>query len=165
MNRWYAAHTHSQSEETAVSHLSRQGFDVFLPRYRRRVSHARKVTWKRAALFPRYLFVNIDLDAERWRAINSTIGVQHLVLQGEAPAPVAVGVIETIQAHENTDGIVDFSRDLNPGDRVLITEGPFIDQIGVLERLSDKDKVVVLLSLLGRDTMVGMSGTAVQPAA
>ena len=48
----------------------------------------------------------MDVAATRWRAIRSTIGVRHLVCQGDAPTPVPQGVVEDIQAHENQDGLV-----------------------------------------------------------
>ena len=36
--RWYVAQSHVHAESKAASHLCRQGFDVYLPRYRQRVA-------------------------------------------------------------------------------------------------------------------------------
>lgn len=165
MKRWYVAHTHVNAEARAESHLDRQGFEVYVPRFRKRRSHARRVTWAPAPLFPRYIFVAIDLTNERWRAVLSTVGVNHLVMQGEAPAAVPEGVVEALRAHETSDGVVDFSMALKPGESVRITEGPFADRVGMLAALGDNDRVIVLLDVLGRETKVRVPGATLQPAA
>jgi transcriptional antiterminator RfaH len=165
MKRWYAVHTHAKAEATAATHLARQGFDVFVPLCRRRRSHARKIEWVSAPLFPRYVFVAMDLDAERWRAVHSTVGVRHLVCLGEDPAVVPDDVIDALRTLEGGDGLIDFRTRLRPGDSVVVTAGPMMDRIGRLEGLDDKDRVVVLLDLLGRETRVRLAGSQVQPAA
>ncbi len=93
MKHWYAVYTQPRNEERAQEHLARQGFEVFLPRYLKRRSHARRVTVAPAPLFPRYLFVSFDAAQQRWRAIRSTRGVIDLVSNGETPVPVPETVI------------------------------------------------------------------------
>ncbi len=66
--------------------LIRQGFEIYLPRYLKRRRHARKVDVVAAPLFPRYVFINIDMATQRWRPIQSTFGVSHLVMNGDEPA-------------------------------------------------------------------------------
>lgn len=65
MNRWYAVYTKTGAENLAEGHLQRQGFRVYLPRYRKERRHARRITLVKAPLFPRYLFVELDLDRDR----------------------------------------------------------------------------------------------------
>ena len=50
--RWYVAKTQPNAELKARFHLERQGFEVYLPRYMRRVSHARRISWEPRPLFP-----------------------------------------------------------------------------------------------------------------
>ncbi len=66
---WHVVHTHIHAEAKAAAHLTRQGFDVYLPRYLRHRRHARKVETISAPLFPRYCFVHIDRMVQRWRSI------------------------------------------------------------------------------------------------
>jgi transcriptional antiterminator RfaH len=106
MKRWYVAMTHTKSEEVARINLARQGFRAYLPRYLKERRHARKTTEVRAPLFPGYIFVNIDMDAERWRPIRSTIGVRDLISFGELPTAVPAGIVEEIQRREDEAGIV-----------------------------------------------------------
>ena len=71
--RWFVAHTQPNAEAKAAAHLMRQGFGVYVPRYLKRRRHARKIDIVAAPLFPRYLFVAVDLNAQRWRSIWSAV--------------------------------------------------------------------------------------------
>ncbi len=153
---WYVAHTHPRAEARARAHLLRQGFGVYLPQFLKRRRHARRVEEVAAPLFPRYLFVRFDPAKARWRAIRSTVGVQALVCHGETPAPVPEGIVEAIRAREDERGFVRLGAlaQLRPGQKVRIAAGALADQIGLLERLDDRERVSVLLDLLGRRVRV-----------
>ncbi len=155
MKRWFVAHTQARGEERAAGNLERQGFTVFVPRYRRRRRHARRVDTVRAALFPGYVFISFDADRTRWRSINGTFGVRHLVCQGNRPVPLADGIVEEIKAREDEDGLVRL--DPTPfakGQRLRIVDGPFYDTAGLFAELADRERVVILLNLLGRQLRV-----------
>ncbi len=165
MNRWYVVHTHANGERKALFHLRRQGYDAYMPQYARRVSHARRVEWCPRPLFPRYLFVSLDIDVEAWRAIQSTLGVKYMICHDERPAPVPEGIIEDLKAAENESGLVTPAKraNLKTGDMVQITSGALVDQIGLFECRTDDERVVVLLNLLGREvrTTVSLESIAV----
>ena len=67
--RWYAVHTLPFGEVRAAGHLENQAFRTFLPKRRKTVRHARKLTTLEAPFFPRYLFVALDLTRQRWRSV------------------------------------------------------------------------------------------------
>ena len=67
-SRWYVVQTQAHAETKACWHLARQGFETYLPRYLKRRRHARRVEMVQAPLFPRYLFVVIDIATQRWRS-------------------------------------------------------------------------------------------------
>jgi transcriptional antiterminator RfaH len=164
MERWYVVHAQPNAEAKALSHLRNQGFRPYLPRYAKRRRHARRSEEVPAPLFPRYLFVRLDLGAERWRAVRSTIGVAGLVSHGETPAPVPDGIVEAIKAREDARGLVVLQPafDLSNGDRVTITEGALEGCCGLFEGLSDDQRVVVLLDLLGREVRVRVPPAALR---
>ena len=87
-SRWYVVQTQPHAESKAMGHLIRQGFAAYLPRCLERRRHARKIETVAAPLFPRYLFVTVDIKTQRWRCIHSTFGVSRLVCNGDDPAPV-----------------------------------------------------------------------------
>ena len=88
MYRWFVVRTHPNGEFKALSHILRQGFDAYLPRYLKRRRHARKTDTVQSPLFPGYLFVGMDPETARWRALNSTVGVSELICHSGQPAPV-----------------------------------------------------------------------------
>lgn len=156
MERWYVVHTQAQSEKKAFHHLVRQGFRAYLPQYLKRRRHARRTDWIGSPLFPRYLFVAFDHARTRWRAINSTIGVHSVVCNGGLPAPVPQGIVEDIRAKEDENGMVPMAprNDWRQGDVVQITDGPFAESVGLFDCFSDEQRVVLLLTLLGRQVKV-----------
>ena len=81
-NPWFVVQTQVNAEAKAARNLLQQGFEIYLPRYLKRRSHARKVDKVAAPLFPRYLFVQVDMATQRWRSIQSTFGVASLVFNG-----------------------------------------------------------------------------------
>src|ERR1700761_380861 len=77
--RWRLVRALTGREVFASEHLERQGFVTFLPKQLKTVRHARKVRVALGAYFPGYLFVELDLARHRWRSVNGTLGVSHLV--------------------------------------------------------------------------------------
>jgi len=150
MERWYVAETHPQSEARALAHLARQGYAAYLPRYLKRRRHARRTDTVRAPLFPGYLFVCMDIAKTRWRAIRSTIGIRYLICEGEKPLAVPQGVVEDIRAQEDELGLVPVAPPFKPGEEVRVTDGALREQIGWFQRVADRERVVILLNLLGR---------------
>lgn len=150
--RWYVVQTHGHAEAKAVTHLARQGFTAYLPRYLKRRRHARRIETVAAPLFPRYLFVAVDTMCQRWRSIHSTIGVSRLVCNGDDPVPVADDVIEALRASEDERGFVTLRQ--RPrfafGEKVRVLDGVFADCLGLFDGMKDSDRVAVLLDLLGR---------------
>jgi transcriptional antiterminator RfaH len=158
MKNWYVAYTQPGGEDKAMFNLRRQGFEAYLPKISTTRRHARRVDRVRRPLFPRYLFVRMNLSAERWRAIHSTIGVTHLICNGDTPVPMPEMVIEEIRARESQDGVVklfDAAR-FHAGDAVRVTDGPLLDRMGLFESMGSENRVVILLNILGRELKVGL---------
>lgn len=153
---WYVVHTHARAEETAQRNLIQQGFQAFLPQYMKKRRHARRTDWVSAPLFPRYLFVAIDVARARWRSISSTIGVQHLICRGEMPVAVPEAVIAEIRARMDETGMVPVRQKVpfRKGETVLVTGGPLADQVGLFDCVSDEERVFLLLDILGRQVKV-----------
>jgi transcriptional antiterminator RfaH len=166
VSRWYVVQTQPHCEKKAVWHLERQGFDAYLPRYEKRRRHARRIETVAAPLFPRYLFVAIDMAAQRWRSIQSTIGVSRLVCNGDDPAVVAHGVVDGLRRREDERGFVQL--DARPrfaiGDKVRIVDGIFASCLGLFDGISDRERVAVLLDLLGRKVRVVFDDLSVSAA-
>src|SRR5579885_3303120 len=98
---WYVVHTHPREEFKALDHLRRQNYVVYLPRYSKKIRHARKTTLVARPFFPRYLFNYLDLAFQGWRAIRSTCGVSDIVRFGDQPAPLPDGFVEHLRSCED----------------------------------------------------------------
>jgi transcriptional antiterminator RfaH len=164
--RWFVVQTRPRAESTAVAHLNRQGFETYLPCYLKKCRHARRVENVPAALFPRYVFVAIDMATQRWRAISSTIGVSRLVCSGEEPAPVPDSVLAALRGREDENGLI--SLPTRPrfelGDKVRLLDGAFADCIGLFDGMRDIERISVLLDLLGRKVRVLLDADLVAAA-
>lgn len=161
---WFAVYAKPNAELSAVTNLKRQGFDVYCPRFRKQRRHAGRVETVIRPLFPRYLFINMDMENCRWRTIHSTTGVSHLVCQGERPWPVADHLIDAIKATE-VEGVIDdkaSSPVIAAGTQVRISWGPLVDQVGTLVQLSDHERVEILLELMQGTVKVSLPRAAVQ---
>lgn len=155
-DRWYVVQTQARAEAKAVFNLRRQGFDAYLPQYLKQRRHARRVDWVPAPLFPRYLFVRLDVDTAQWRPILSTIGVIDLIRHGLEPVAVPDAVVDEIRGRHNDGGFVVIkpADSFRKGERVNIVGGAFADQVGLFDCATDEERVVLLLDLLGRQVRV-----------
>jgi transcriptional antiterminator RfaH len=163
---WYVVQTHANAEARAARNLVRQGFEVYLPRYLKRRSHARKIEKVPAPLFPRYMFVRIDVATQRWRSIQSSFGVSHLVLTGSNPAPLAQQVISGLKAREDASGYVQLDQrpKFGLGAKVRVLAGVFAENLGLFDGMADRDRVAILLELLGRKVRVSIEADMVAAA-
>lgn len=164
--RWYVVQSQPNAEMKAIVHLNRQGFETYLPRYLKRRRHARRAEIVPTPLFPRYLFVGIDLERQRWRSIFSTVGISRLVCNGEVPTPVPEQVIEALQARHDGNGYVTLDQlpTFRTGDKIRVQDGAFAGCLGLYEGLKDSERVAILLDMLGRKVRVTVDVDSVAAA-
>jgi transcriptional antiterminator RfaH len=107
-------------------------------------------------LFPSYAFVLIELQ---WSQARYSPGVVRLVMDGFAPAIVPDAVVASLKARE-VSGLIEL---LPPpprfrrGDYVRVRRGPFANQVGLYAGMKPRDRVAVLLSLLGGSRRVELA--------
>jgi transcriptional antiterminator RfaH len=164
--RWFVAHTQPHAEAKATAHLSRQGFEIYFPRYLKRRRHARRIETVAAPLFPRYLFVAVDMTAQRWRSIYSTVGVARLVCNGDEPTAVPEGIVEALKCREDAGGFIklDYRPQFRPGDKVRVLDGAFSSCLGLFEGMAERERIAILLDLLGRKVRVVLDADLVAAA-
>ena len=97
--RWYVAQIKTNGFDRAVSNLTRQGFQTFMPMQKKTVRHARQLKNVLRPVFPGYLFIQFGADRADWRKINSTFGVARLVsFEQSVPATVPEELMAGLQA-------------------------------------------------------------------
>ena len=99
---WYLIHTKPRQEALALTNLSRQGFECYMPMLRLEKIRQRKTALVAEAMFPRYLFIRLDTSGsgQSWSPIRSTLGVNQLVRFGGQPAKVDGQLIDLIRSRE-----------------------------------------------------------------
>ena len=96
----------------------------------------------------------MEMSDRSWNIVRNTHAVTGFVGAGSKPTPLQeeeVNRIKTQMAAEAPKVKVGFRN----GQSVRVTDGPFIDFVGIVDEISpDKGKVKVLLSLFGRERPV-----------
>lgn len=147
MSDWFVVATKPRKEAQAAFNLSNQGFDVFLPQMRKTIRHARRTFVGAVPLFPAYLFLEAS-SAGRWRSVNGTMGVKHIITGGEHPLAVEPGFVEALICKADGNGVIDLNPGFGSGDAVELLEGPFARQIGRLIDLDARGRASVLMEFL-----------------
>lgn len=162
MSNWYLVHTKIRQERMALEHLQRQGFECFLPQIC--VEKLRRGTLQvvKEPLFPRYLFIRLgtDTDSQSWAPIRSTVGVSRLVTFGQSPAKLADELVERIRTQSASSEVQ--LRYFEPGEPVLVTDGPFVGVEAIYQMADGEGRVMVLLNILSKDVQMALPPTSIR---
>ncbi|MHB8453155.1 MAG: transcription/translation regulatory transformer protein RfaH [Acidiferrobacterales bacterium] len=162
---WFLVYSKPRQEEMAKRHLERQGYTVYLPRADRSRRRAGRRVSVVEPLFPRYLFIQLDTHMDNWSPIRSTIGVTALVRFGAQPARVPDALIALLRSHESAAGVHEWARTaLRAGQTVRVGEGAFEGYEGIFLARSSRERVIVLLDILGRRVRAQLTADQVEPA-
>ena len=150
MRRWFVVNAHTGQEQRAEFNLHRQGYCVWLPSFRKLRKHARKTVSVDAAVFPGYLFVEFDPDADRWYPIMNTFGVRRLLSNERGPVAVPQRFLDNLRGHLALDGEApDALPELAAGAELEVVSGPFAGSFATFLGLAAQERVRVLLNVLG----------------
>ena len=150
MSNWYLIHTKIRQERVALENLERQGFACFLPLIRAEKLRRGALQVVQEPLFPRYLFIRLGtgLESQSWAPIRSTIGVSRLVTFGQTPAKIEDELIAQLQV--KTDSTEVQLRHFEPGEQVVVTDGPFVGVEAIYQMADSEGRVMVLLNILSK---------------
>lgn len=163
--RWYLVYTKPRGELTARTNLERQGYDVYLPLVRQPRKRAGRRVSVVGPMFPRYLFAHLDTEADNWAPIRSTLGVVSVVRFGQRPAAVPDRLVEELRRREDDEGVQVLPAErYEPGARVRITAGSLTGYDAIFLAKTGRDRVQVLLEVLGRHTRTVVDLAAIEPA-
>jgi len=167
--RWYIIHAYSGQEDRVKKNLEQriQTMDVKDKIFQVVVPTEEEMEYKDGQkksnlkkIFPGYILVQMEMDDDSWFVVRNTPGVTGFVSAEDEsdnrPKPVPL-------EQEEVDHILNQIRSDEPrikvgfasGQTVRVTEGPFIDFMGVVDDVyPDRLKVKVLVSFFGRETPV-----------
>jgi len=160
---WFVIHTYSGYEERVKKNLEQrikfmdsgsEILQVVIPtedEIEVKDGQRRTVTKK---ILPGYVLVQMKMTDQSWSVVRNTPGVTGFVGSGSKPTPLKEEEVNQILRQMEAEAPkvkVGFRR----GQSVRVTDGPFIDFVGVVDEINPgKGKVKVLLSLFGQETPV-----------
>lgn len=158
--KWYVVHTYSGYENKVKANIEKmienKGmnddiFEVYIPteEYVDKSSSGGKLRERK--LFPGYVLVKMINNNDSWYLVRNTRGVTGFVGPGSEPVPLTESEMRAL----GVKGAQLPPIDLEIGEVVKITSGPFESFMGSVESINDeKRKVKVYVSMFGRDTLV-----------
>ncbi len=160
---WFVIHTYSGYEERVKKNLEQrikfmdsadEISQIIIPtevEIEVKAGQRRNVEKK---ILPGYILIQMRMSDQSWNIVRNTPGVTGFVGSGSKPTPLQEEEVNQIlkqMAAEAPKVKVGFRE----GQSVRVTNGPFIDFVGVVDDISpEKGRVKVLLSLFGRETPV-----------
>lgn len=150
MKKWYLIKTKPRQEKIAVYNLENQNFHVYCP--------FAFINSKFVALFPGYVFINLDENIQNFSPIRSTKGVLHFIKFGQNLAKIPDSIIDFIRENENsTSRKIKNLNEFKKGDKILITEGVFKNCIAIFKSIKSDDRVLLLLEMMGKEQTININ--------
>ena len=161
--RWYVIHTYSGYEDRVKVNLEHRIqtmdmkdkiFQVIIPTEEEiEIKNGQRCTVAKK-VFPGYILIEMELTDNSWYVIRNTPGVIGFVGTGGKPTPLedpeAKAILKQMEAEAPRIKV-----GITKGQSVRVTDGPFIDFIGIVDDINlEKGKVWVLISFFGRETPV-----------
>lgn len=155
LDRWYLAYTKPRQEDIAQVNLDRQGFETYLPLYKKFKKTEQGPVSVFEPMFPRYLFFKPARPEQSISTVRSTKGVTTLVRFGFEPAVIDEELLRRIRHIEEDRQqatLVELSQ-LKPGQAVRLQHTALKGVEGLIQSVSSK-RVAVLLEILGSPVVV-----------
>jgi transcriptional antiterminator RfaH len=144
---WAVVQAQPMCEHRAIWHLERQSFTCYAPRERiKRIKRGKMVSDARW-LFPRYLFVWVEENWQRW---FNTVGVTTVLMNGQEPARLPDDFITNMKAQERNGLITTYKPQLfKRGQQVTVVGGLLDGRKGIYQGQTSRQREIVLLETLG----------------
>jgi transcription elongation factor/antiterminator RfaH len=146
---WHLIYTKPRQEAVALTNLSRQGFECYLPILNVEKIRQRKPALGAEVMFPSYLFIRLDTSGsgQSWSPIRSTLGVNQIVKFGGQPAKIDAQLIDLIRYRETGHAVQPM---FAPGDHVVVANGPFAGLEAVYRTTDAERRSMSLLEMLSK---------------
>ena len=168
---WYAIHTYSGYEDAVARNLRQRIesmgmeekiFSVLVPVEKKiRIKNGKRRVVEEK-IYPGYVLVEMVVTDDSWYVVRNTPRVTGFVGAGTTPAPLSEEEMEVLLKRMGQDK-PKFNIDVQIGDPVKITDGPFKDFDGRVSEVDhEKGKIKVLVNVFGRDTPVELDSLQIK---
>jgi transcriptional antiterminator RfaH len=155
LSRWYLAYTKPKQESVALFNLEQQGFEAYLPLFKKFKKTEQGPVALFEPMFPRYLLFRPSKPEQSISVVRSTKGIATIVRFGFEPAQLQDELVHRIRQLEedrNHATLQELSN-LKAGQTVRLKHTALSGIEGLIQSVSSK-RVAVLLEILGRPTVV-----------
>jgi transcriptional antiterminator NusG len=98
--------------------------------------------------------VHMKMSEESWHVVRNTPGVTRFIGMGNRPQPLSQQEVNQIIRRMEAEA-PKIKVNFRIGQKVRITDGPFADFMGLVDKIDmERAKVSVLVSFFGRETPV-----------
>jgi transcriptional antiterminator RfaH len=153
--RWYLAYTKPRQEQIALNNLQQQGFDAYLPLYKKFKKTEQGPVALFEPMFPRYILLLPGKPEQSISVVRSTKGIASLVRFGFEPAQIQDELVQRIRQLEQDRNQATLQElgNLKAGQTVRLQHTALGGIEGLVQNVSSK-RVAVLLEILGRPMVV-----------
>ncbi len=154
---WYLAYTKPRQEQLALQNLELQGYEAYLPLYKKFKATDQGLVALFEVMFPRYIFFRPGRAGQGIAPVRSSKGVVTVIRFGVEPAVLKDDLlmrIRQIEQERNQATQLDLSQ-LQSCQLVRLKHSVFAGLEGFVQSVSSK-RVRVLLEILGRPVVVDL---------
>ena len=163
---WYVVNTYSGHENKVKEKLEMRANSMGMEDYIFRVivPEQKEVEFKKGEkvekfkkMFPGYILVEMVMTDEAWFVVRNTPGVTGFIGssgKGAKPFPLTTIEVDRILGSMGMTRL-EFGNELNIGDNVKVTGGPFSNMYGQIKEFDyETQSLVIKLDLFGQETLV-----------
>ena len=147
--KWIIVQTKSNCENKACLNLKRQGYEVFFPKLKKRISRFNKFINIIKPLFPSYIFVLINSN-QNWSKIKSTYGVLKILRLSDYLYFLPSDVVDCIKRRCDINGFVKDYNKYVKGEKVKLFKNNQISLEAVFEEQIDQKRSFIFINLLNQ---------------
>jgi len=159
---WFILQFKPNAHHQAAKNLIRQGFEIFLPLHDTTSRKLSRFIDTSKPLFPGYMFIKFDKAESKWRKINNTYGVSHLITFNSVLKSIPTSFIDSLMKRYDSSGKLLPMTKFKKGDRVKVLGGPFADFFATVEKYEADQRIWILMDLMGRKTNIQTTSDALK---
>lgn len=172
--RWYIIQAFSgyenQVQRSLVERIKRSEFadkfgEVLVPTEEVVEMREGKKRTMQQKLFPGYVLINMEMNEDTWHIVRSCPNITGFIGgTPENPAPITQIEADRILNRINKTGDAPRPKTMfEPGEEVLVIDGPFTDFKGLVKKVDyDKSKLHLIVSVFNRPTEVELEFNKVE---
>ncbi len=172
IKHWYAVHTYAGYEDAVARYLKQRidslamndkVFRIVVPKEQKiKIRGGKRVPYE-DKIYPGYVLVEMIMEPDSWYVVRNTPRVTGFVgSDATNPTPLSYEEVESLMSRMSK-GEPKFKVEVQVGEMVRITDGPFKDYDGKVSEVDEeKGRVKVMVPVFGRDTAVELDSLQIQ---